>query len=181
MAIKEKKKKCYKSFEALYRNVHRLLYAFAFDYTTSKETAEDIISMVWAKIAENPAYYLDMDKEFLKNYLRKMVKHIALNYQKQEERRQKREEKVLYTYPETLSLKEQAILRSDLRYLAKARQVLTADERTLLIWIFEKGMSSKEVAEILNISDGAVRVRQHRILGKLKQEITRLKKEDEER
>lgn len=180
MAIKEKKKKYYKSFEALYLDVHGLLYAFAFDYVTSKAAAEDITSMVWAKIAENPAYYLDMDKDFIKNYMRKMVKHIALNCQKQEQRRQYREEKVLYAYPEMLASKEQAVLRSDLRYLDKARQVLTMEEKAILVWIFEKDMSAKAVAEILNISEGAVRVRQHRILGKLKQEITRLKKEDEE-
>ena len=101
----------------------------------------------------------------------------------QEERRQQREAKaqdVLYKYPDMYSAKEAAILRSDLRYLAKARQVLTTEERTLLVWIFEKKMPTKEAARILNISEGAVRVRQHRILGKLKQEILRLKKEEEE-
>jgi len=183
MAIKEKKKKYYKSFEALYLDVYKLLYIFAFDRNNRLEDAEEIVSMVWAKIAENPAYYLDMDKKFLKNYLRTMVKNISLNYKTQEERRQQREAKaqdVLYKYPDMYSAKETAILRSDLRYLAKARQVLTTEERTLLVWIFEKKMPTKEAARILNISEGAVRVRQHRILGKLKQEILRLKKEEEE-
>lgn len=69
--------------------------------------------------------------------------------------------------------------RSDeLACLDKAKNILTLEEKELIFFRFEEGMSARQVAELFDTSEGNIRVRQKRILDKLRKEILRLMKED---
>ena len=69
--------------------------------------------------------------------------------------------------------------KEELKYLGAAVKTLNMEEKQLLVMRFAQNMSAKETGEVFGISEGAVRVRQSRILVKLKKEILRFMKEDE--
>lgn len=56
---------------------------------------------------------------------------------------------------------------------------MTKEEKELIQMRFAYKMSAREVGNLLEISEDTVRVRQFRTLRKLKNEIIRLKKENE--
>ena len=55
---------------------------------------------------------------------------------------------------------------------------MSEEEKLLINMRFVRRLTSKEAAELLGISDGAVRMRQERILRKLRAEIERLENEN---
>lgn len=77
------------------------------------------------------------------------------------------------------SAEDNAIFEDDAVYLEKACRVLTKDEKELIQMRFTYNMSAREIGNILEISEEAVRVRQFRTLRKLREELLRLKKENE--
>lgn len=64
------------------------------------------------------------------------------------------------------------IAQEDVLQLRQALTVLSPDEQTLLTLRFTEGMAYKEIAAILNKSEGACRVMQHRALKKLADELS---------
>ena len=76
---------------------------------------------------------------------------------------------------------DQSCDRREMEYLSRAAAVLTIDEKQLIWLRFKEGLNAKEIGRLLEISDGNVRVRQKRILDKLRKEILRLMKEDDDR
>lgn len=59
----------------------------------------------------------------------------------------------------------------DFPFVAILPKNLTKTERDILIWRFEEGLSHQEIAEKLNIEEGACRMRLSRILKKCKKQF----------
>jgi len=170
----------YSSLEELYNDNRKLVFIMVSDYTDDEEQKKDINSSVWAKIAEQPQKYLTMEPAHFRNYLRMIVKASAADYLWCEEKEAsklqnfKREGRISYG-----DFTEEEFYSDYLEYLAKAISVLNFEEKELLRMRFGMKLPAKQVGEILDISEGNVRVRQKRILAKLKKEILKLMKRDD--
>lgn len=175
--------KGYNSLVELYSDNSKLVFVMTGDYTHDEHMRGDICSMVWSKVAENPQKYMSMDKCHVKNYLRLVVKTTACDYLKREEKETAKIKKLQETerYSKPCELDEEDFYSNELKYLEKARTILTEEEEFLICMRFKENISARQVGEILDISEGNVRVKQGRILHKLKNEIIRLMKEDEGR
>ena len=175
----QKRTDTYNSMEELYMDNYRLVYTYISDYTTLQEEADELAAIIWAKAAENPQRYLNMDKVWLKNYLRIMTRTTAADYFEKESRyRGNLSEDSIDILADTLrasSTEEEFFLREDLRHLRTARKILTETENEILTLRFEAELSAQTVGEAFGITEGALRVKQHRILKKLKAEITSLR------
>ncbi len=167
----DEEKKKYKTFEEMYLNTYKLVYVFIHDYTKDWDIAEEISSIIWMKIAEAPELYLKKDIRQFHNYLRVMVKNEIIQQHRRLERQEKAVEKIstLLHYPQTAE--EEYVLLENLEQLEKARKNLSEEENRLLDLRFEKKCSVKETGEKLGISTSAVKMRQSRILTKLKRLI----------
>lgn len=170
----------YGSLEELYNDNRKLVFIMVSDYTDDEEQKKDINSSVWAKIAEQPQKYMTMEPAHFKNYLRMIVKASAVDYLKCEEKEAsklqnfKREERISYC-----DFKEGDFYADYLEYLAKAVSVLNFEEKELLRMRFGMKLPARQVGELLGVSEVNVRVRQKRILAKLKKEILKLMKRDD--
>lgn len=164
----------YKSLEELYMDNYKLIFAFLFDYTNHQQTAEDLASIVWSKVVGNPDKFLDMDKAWLRNYLRKVAKHAAIDYFNGEKKRQERESELKEVLELISSPEDEFLLKEQLAYLEQAKAVLNESELELVCQRFIAELSISDIAVALGITAGAVRVKQHRIFKKLKVEIERL-------
>ena len=166
----------YSTLEKMYWGMYKLVYTYISDYTKDITVAGDIASIIWGKVVENPSKFLAMEICHLRNYMRKMVKTAVSDYFRTEERQDEllMLEKILEAEK---SVEEQYICKEDLIYLDRARKVLNEDERQLVYLRFGAELSAREVGEAFGISEGAVRVKQYRILKKLKAEIIRLQQQ----
>jgi len=166
--------KKYESLEELYLENYKLVFTYIRDYTAHQSSIQDIASIVWCKVADDPQKFLGMDEVWLHNYLRVMVLTAVSDYFKTEERERMKVEKARETL-EYGVMEEDFLLREELAYLEQAKQVLSEADYDLIALRFDTGLSAREVGAAFGISEGAVRVRQHRILKKLKKEIIRLR------
>ncbi len=89
----EKDMKKYKSLEELYLENYKLLYTYIRDYTKHESSVQDIASIVWCKVVDNPQKYLGMDEIWLHNYLRVMARTAVSDYFKTEEKEHMKVEK----------------------------------------------------------------------------------------
>lgn len=169
--MKEEKKK-YETFEEMYLATYKLVYTFIRDYTEDWSIAEEVSSNVWVKIAECPEIYLEKDIPYLHNYMRVMVKNEICNQFRKEIKQNKKSEKIVATQTSPRTVEEEYIFQEDLKMLNKARGYLSVDENLLLDLKFDKEFSAKEVGKILDINEGTVRIRQHRILMKLRKKLS---------
>lgn len=180
-------KKCnskYGTFEEMYKDNRKLVYTFLTDITDIEDDEfikEDLASAVWVKIFERGEKFLDMNRLWVKNYIRIMVRNAARDYLKEEKRGQKaaRDAVLLLSGLTEHSAEEEVLTSEDEVYLKNACNMLEDEEKDLIQMRFAYKMSVKEVSNFFEISEEAVRVRQFRVLRKLKREIIRLKKENE--
>lgn len=163
----------YSTLEELYWNTYKLVYTYISDFTKDTIAAQDIASIIWGKVSEKPPKFLDLEIVHLRNYLRVMVRTTVSDYFRIEKRQDEivKAENMLEAEK---SVEEECIRREDLICLEKAKKILDEDEIQLIYLRFETGLSAREVGDAFGISEGAVRVKQHRILKKLKNEIIRL-------
>lgn len=170
----------YASMEELYEDNWKLVFVFLKDYYNSDDILEDFSSAVWVKVFEKQDSFLTMDKIWVKNYLRVMVKNMVKNHNK----KQYNEKKAMDEYEKALKLESHANCESSYynleKYLEIAVDSLTIEEKQLIISRFQEELSSEEVGVLLGITAGAVRVRQHRVLKKLRDEIEKLIIEESE-
>lgn len=169
----------YTSLEELYMDNYRLVFTYISNHTDNWEIAQELAAIIWAKVVENPERYLDMDKIWLKNYLRVMTKTIAADYFEEEAKHkgQLTEDSIdiLADTIKARTTEEEFFLQEDLKYLKEARKCLPVEENEIITLRFEAGLSAQVVGEAFGMSEGTLRVKQYRILKKLKVEITRLR------
>ena len=166
-----KKKERYNSLEELYLNTYRLVYIFISDYIRDWYVAEDIASIIWVKVSECADKYLDMDITHLHNYLRIMVQNEVNDYYRKKNCHDNNIERAGTSIVPPRTLEEEYVLQENLDNLERAKNTLSEEDRRLLALRFDAGLSARETGKDLGISEGAVRVRQHRILAKLKKEF----------
>lgn len=174
-------KRYYSSLEEIYLENYRLVKVFIGDCLNDAEMAEEAASIVWLKVAERPERFLEMDEYLLRNYLRVMVRNVISDEARAEERN-----KGLYEKVKNEELIDKGIYELDFavfgvkreEYLKEAVKILSCDEKLIIHMKYVRKLSSKEIGDIFEISDGAARMRQSRITDKLRAEIIRLMKEN---
>lgn len=170
--------KYYETLEELYRDNFKFVHILTGDYTDDIHMKNDISSLIWEKVARQPEKYLSMDRYRLRNYLRIMVKNTYIDYFRSPKSMcEELTDRNNYSYDGDFC--EVDFYKEELKYLGAAVKTLNMEEKQLLVMRFAQNMSAKETGEVFGISEGAVRVRQSRILVKLKKEILRFMKEDE--
>lgn len=167
MSVKRK----YKTFEELYLRTYKLIFLFIHDYTEDWSLAEEVSSVIWAKIAESPESYLKKEIDHLHNYMRVMVKNEMVKQRIRTNRQEKAIAEISAIATASHSAEDEVLFIEDVRQLESARSKLTEEENRLIELRFEKGCSIKETGEELGIKVSAVKMRQNRILKKLKNMI----------
>lgn len=76
----------YSTLEELYRENRNLVYVFLSDIVEDESLKDDLASAVWVKVFNRSEMFLGMNKTWVKNYIRVMVRNAASDYIKAERR-----------------------------------------------------------------------------------------------
>ena len=164
----------YSSFEEMYLDNYKLVILFIRDYITDPYLVQDISSTVWTKVAEHIEKCMSMDKLWLRNYLRVMVRNTVAD-QYREEKAIKELQKSMQDLSKcdpVISIEEDDDDRKEC--MRKAVLILTDEEMQLLYLRYEKKLGFEEIGAMLGIGSGAVRMRHKRIVEKLRKKIDEL-------
>lgn len=152
----------------LFERHHRPLYGFLFHMTHQKEYSEDMLQTVFFRMLKYRHTFTG-NGEF-----RTWMYHLARNVMKDHEKKHREttrhydingyEEKLEGTNYSHLQIEK----RQELKTLQMAMEKLDRADRELLLLCRFQELKYSEIARLLNISEGAVKVRVHRALNQLK-------------
>ncbi|MFH0841199.1 MAG: RNA polymerase sigma-70 factor [Bacteroidota bacterium] len=171
----------YHAFEALFKFYYRFLVGIARLYVSREEVAEDIVQDLFVKIWEQPSI-LNINVS-LKGYLCRSIYNSSLNYILRRQQRFKnldqhsenRLKELLHgdpaDSPETIFELSELVsaLRDSVSHLPPECGRIFRMSR-------EEGLSNKEIAEKLNISENTVKVQIHRALSRVKEALSEFRK-----
>ncbi len=161
-----------KKFTKIYDKHIDSIYRFIFIKVSSKIIAEDLTSEVFLKTWQ---VFQKGERKKIKNpraYLYITARHLVIDFYRTKKQNQ--------TFPiedtkeiedSGQQLEESEKICSDMAIVQKAINNLKQDYQNIVIWRYVDNLSIKEITQILNKSDGAVRVLLHRAMERLKEEL----------
>ena len=149
-------------FSRIYDEYIEKIYRFVFLKVDSRETAEDITSKVFLKGWE--AYNKSKNIENHGSFLYKIARNAVVDHY-----RGKGKIKTVSSD----NVPEKAMFNADMEVVKAAINNLKKDYQDVLIWHYLEDMDTAQIAQILDKSEGTVRVAIHRGLKALKNELVK--------
>lgn len=160
-------------FEEIYLQYSDKIFRFLYLHTQDPYISEDITSEVFVKAWKN---WKKFDGKYIQAWLYKIANNILIDYWRSKSSKNASKNVSLSVITESRvepSYDEDLIDRlskdDKIQKITQALNTFPENLRNVAILRFIEGMSAKEVSEILKISEGNVRVLQHRALVKLKE------------
>jgi RNA polymerase sigma factor (sigma-70 family) len=158
----------------LYERYHRKLFGFLFHMTRQKELSEDMVQNVFFRLMKYRSGFTGAGE------FKAWMYHVARNAMYDHFRKIKRTPS--FSDLEGLegkatgehSAHEELEKTQELKTLEKAMEQLTDENRELLILCRYQELKYDEIAQILNTTEGAIKVRVHRALNQLKNAYLKL-------
>lgn len=152
-----------KSFmERLYRNTSTAVYGFCLSIVKNPQDAEDILQNTYIKIFETADSYTPQGKPMA--WIFTIAKNLALmkirEYKKVSDIPQEEWEN-FYTQNENLSSDDKLVLRTSM-------QMLTEEERQIVMLHAVCGFKHREIADLLQLSLSTTLSKYHRAINRLK-------------
>ncbi len=168
----------YDAFEILFKSYYRYLVSVARSYVQTDEVAEDIVQDLFVKLWEQPS--LLTANISLKGYLYRSIYNSCINYILRKQSKyssldtvtRNKIEELLKTNPENQP-ETQFLAVEMISVIKEAIKHLPPECGKIFLLSREEGLSYKEIAEKLNISENTVKVQIYRALSKLREALTK--------
>ena len=148
------------AFRELYEITYTPLYAFLLSYTLNREDAQDLLQDTFIKVFKNCHLYREQGNPMA--WMMKIAKNLFLTQcQKQ------RSDKMNYEDVENELGFDDMTNVDNRMVLEKMFEILSLDERNLIILHDVSGLKHKEIAELLDMPLGTVLARYNRSIRKL--------------
>lgn len=154
-----------REFEKIFHSNVDKIYRFLFLKTSSKPIAEDLTSQTFLKSWQS---FKEGNIENPTAFLYKIAQHLLYDYWRKEERVQflPLNEKILKD--EKNNPFPEIELKFEFQKILDGLKKLSQEDQNILIWYYIEGFKVKEIAKIVEKSEGATRVSISRALKKLK-------------
>lgn len=170
-------------FIQLYDQYAPQIYRFIFLKINSLPEAEDLTSEVFLRLwreINSPPTKLGASPNSIKNpraWLYQIARNLVIDFYRKKPQTElildEKKEKVFENIPsqETDLIQKKVDLEADLVQIRKALSQIKAEYQDLILWHYLDDFSVKEIAQILERSEGAVRVQLHRALKALQRAL----------
>jgi RNA polymerase sigma factor (sigma-70 family) len=155
-------------FDRAYESLYPILFRIAYRITGSSTKAEDLCHEAFIKYWQREEPLPDLDQT--KYWLIRVLKNISLNYEKKRSREQRAYGRFQKDTPQYSKPTDQEFFREQTRSMVQeALNRLPAKMRMVLILREYGDLNYREIAGILGISEGNVKVRAFRARERLAQ------------
>ncbi len=148
------------SFTELYGNHAGEVYRFALYLSGDAALAEDIVAETFLRVWDSAAV---VRMETVRGYLFTIARNVFLH----DRRRGRKQDPLEESHLAATATVRELEARDELRDTLAALQTLPETDRTALLLRAQDGVSYEEIARVLGVSPGAVKVRIHRARLKL--------------
>lgn len=148
------------AFRELYEVTHTPLYAFLLSYTLNREDAQDLLQDTYIKVFNNCHLYREQGNPMA--WMMKIAKNLFLT-----QRKRQQSDKLNYEDVENELGFDDMTNVDNRMVLEKMFEILSEDDRNLIILHDVSGLKHKEIAEIMGMPLGTVLARYNRGIRKL--------------
>lgn len=154
------------AFGKLYDIYLTAIFRFVYFKIGSREDTEDLTEQVFLKVWQHIGKY-NYKKNYFSSWLYTIARNQIIDYYRTYKKNVGLEDwlEQAPSQPENTSLVEQQLLQEKL--LKKIKQLSEEQQQIITLKFFEN-LSNKEIAQIINKSEGSVRIAQYRALKNLK-------------
>ncbi len=155
-------------FEYIYDDFFPLLYSVAFRVTGEATAAEDLCQEAFVRYLQRSQPFPSADQA--KYWLIRVVRNLSYNYEKRRGRERRALDRLLHEPKRPVRSGETETLRSESsRLVQEALKLVPFKLRTALVLREYAGLSYREIARTLRISESNVKVRVFRAREKMKE------------
>ncbi|MEC7754928.1 RNA polymerase sigma factor [Roseivirga sp. UBA1976] len=158
----------------LFERYNRPLYGFFYRLTSDGNASEDLVQNVFVRIIKYRHTYKGDGK--FSTWIFHMARNLFADYYKKEKRLGYREDVSVTDkyYADNNNAETFKIASEERHLLEKAMRRLSAEKREILVLSKYQGMKYSDIAELLDCSESAVKVRIFRALKELKANYEKL-------
>lgn len=155
-------------FDKVYESLYPILFRIAYRITGSRTKAEDLCHEAFIKYLQREEPLPDLEQT--KYWLIRVLKNVSLNYEKKRAREKRAYGRLQKFSPQYSKTTEQEFIKDQTRSIVQeALNKLPAKLRMVLVLKEYGALSYKEIANIIGISEGNVKVRAFRARERLAQ------------
>lgn len=158
------------AFGRLYDEYIEPIYRFVYLKVSHKADAEDITQQVFLNAWQNVGNYRSQGFPF-SSWLYKIAHNAVIDYYRIKSSRPHIEFETAAEIAAETDIDNEIDKNFELMLIKNAIQKLPPDQQNIVIMKFVEELSNKEVAKILDKTEGAIRVVQHRALKQLKKHL----------
>ncbi|PIW91982.1 MAG: hypothetical protein COZ89_02305 [Candidatus Nealsonbacteria bacterium CG_4_8_14_3_um_filter_37_23] len=158
-----------KQFSKIYDQYINKIYRFIFLKVSSQEVAEDLTSEVFIRGWDS--FRQGADIKNIQAFLYQIARNLVIDHYRQKSQVKTISAEFVQMVDPRLNLEEKAKIDSELDQVKFALSNINEDYREVIIWRYLDQLSISEIAEILDKSEGAVRVALHRGLKELRNKL----------
>ena len=166
-SLKKAQKGSRDAFGDIYEHYKEKLYRFIYFRVGHKELAEDILSdtfvKAWQKVADINS------PNALTVWIYQVAKNNVIDYYRLKRPATIAVEEVVDLPADDVSPVDSANISVEQRLLVELMERIPDEQKQVIKYKFFEGMTNQEIASVMDKSEGAIRVIQHRAINKLKQ------------
>ena len=155
-------------FGEIFDKKKKKIYRFVFFRTHHKQTAEDITSVVFTKALEK-IHSFNPQKGNFSSWLYQIARNSIIDHYRSRKETQNLEDAFDISTPSSLEKDTDTALK--LEEVKKYMQGLAPEQRNILIMRVWDGLSHKEIAAVLNITESASKMAFSRVMSKLNKDL----------
>lgn len=161
----------------LFERYNQSLYRFFYRKTKEQQLSEDLVQSVFERMLKYRSTYSG-DGPFT-TWMYRIARNAHIDHYRKEKRRKVDEildeERIVGEYPSGVGEQDERTRRKAI--LEQALDELDEDKKEVVLLSRFEGLRYQEIAEILEISESAVKVRMFRAMNELKKTVTTLSEE----
>ncbi len=154
-----------RAFSPLYARYFPLVYGYCLRRLNDMQEAEDMTSLIFARALRSVEAYRGGS---VRAWLFTIAHNAIINHYRDRKPRISLDASALEIIDHTHSPTESILSEERAEAIRKIVATLTADDQSLLSLKIDAGLTSEEIGQTLGLSSGAVRVRLHRIIKRLR-------------
>ena len=164
-----------KPMDELYRRYRQEVYAYLLGIHRRQALAEDLLQMIFIRVMKYAHRYQNGTN--FRHWLFRLAKNVSKDHFLVKSNRPTEDISKLYQWSAGGRIADQEIIRRESHQLLhQALEVLSPSEREVLVLSKLEGMKYVDIAEILDCSEGAVKVKVFRALKALRKVYLKLEK-----
>ena len=157
-------------FEKVYDAVYPLLFRIAYRITGDTDVSDDLCQEAFIRYYKRVIPLPDVEQS--KYWLIRVVKNLALNYEKRKGREKKAYDRYVKEPKPVIRSGESELLRTESAQLVQsALERLPFKLRSVIVLREFGGLSYREIAKVVGISEANVKVRVYRARAQLKKNL----------